>query len=376
MKPLQLLSPAFSEKLPKTIIQKNNPALTELIEGVAHELNNIVAIVLGNVQLIKLKNHDESVTEGLDRIEKSIIKSSGLIKAIQQYAGNNEHTSKSIINFSEALITAMEFDETSWKEEASEKDLTIHTTIQYKDCPINADMQELVSAISHLLHNAIEASPKNGTIGVSINVFDNMAVLAIADSGTGIAESIKLKIYEPFFSTKGTKGSGLGLTIVQSIVSRYGGRVGFSENKTGGTLFTVSFPVKGPVDSDSVDETKIDDKEIQRILIVDDDDEIRNVLMEMLLIEGFYPEHCPDAYCAMELLEKSKYDMIITDLGMPGMSGYDLAEYVQDKYENIQIVLLTGWGSSINKLGKNLKGVKAVLSKPFRLNQVLDLVRN
>lgn len=376
MSNFSLLSPPDSKELPKTVISKNTTALTEMVEGVAHELNNSVAIVLGNVQLIKLKNRDESVVEGLNRIERSIIKCSDLVKAIQHYAGDNTGRGGKIINLVDALTTALEFDETNWKEDASQKNLTVITNLTIDNCPIKSDLRELISAISHLLHNAVDSSPNYARINVTLKVRDELAVLTIADNGSGIDESIKAKIYEPFYSTKQIKGAGLGLTIVQSIVSRYGGRIGFSKNIPNGTIFTMSFPTRGPVSNLSMNDDDTGTTDVQRILIVDDDEEIRNVLSEMLLIEGYRPEHCPDAYCAMELLEKSSYDMIITDLGMPGMSGYDLAEYVHDKYKNIQIVLLTGWGSSIDREGRELKGVKAVLTKPFRLTQILELVHN
>ena len=351
-------------------------ALTELIEGVAHELNNSVAIALGHVQLLKLKNHDDKVTEGLNRIEKSVLKCAGIIKSIQNYAGRAEHRRETTIKLSEALTAALDNDETGWKELASQKNLSIFANILSGDVLISADLIDLVTAISQLIHNAVDASPNRKSIEITIKALNKLAILSISDSGPGISDEIKFKIYEPFFSSKGVKGSGLGLTIVQSIVSRYGGRVGFMPNAPTGTVFNISFPLQEAKAMDS--DCRQNDKEesSKRILIVDDDEEIRNVLGDMLRMEGIQAEKCADPYGAMELLEKNTYYMVITDLGMPGMSGYDLAEYVHDKYKNVGIVLLTGWGNIAKKEGRKLKGVKGVLTKPFHLNQVLELVRN
>ncbi|MGH8016068.1 MAG: ATP-binding protein, partial [Candidatus Zixiibacteriota bacterium] len=228
-----------------------------------------------------------------------------------------------------------------------------------------------------LIHNAVDASPKNGRIEITTKLRQELASLTVSDSGQGISDELKYKIYEPFFSTKKSKSSGLGLTIVQSITTRHGGRVGFTANPSEGTTFTVSFPVSAknltPTGaSEGGEEVK------KRILIVDDDQEIRRVLCDMFSLEGIKAECCADAYGAMEHLEKGNYHILITDLGMPGMSGmsgYDLAEYVQDKYKDMEIVLLTGWGETLRKNGKELRNVKAIISKPFRLNQVLELAR-
>ena len=349
-------------------------SLSELVDGVAHELNNNVAVALGHVQLLKLKNKDDNITEGLNRIEKSMFKCGEVIKAIRSYAGRPNLKTETTIAISESLMAALELDETSWKETGSQKNLTIVSIIEEGSRTINSDGGDLITALSHLIHNAVEASPKNGTIEIKVREEGDLALLSIADKGDGISDNLKLKIYEPFFTTKKSKISGLGLTIVQSIVARWGGRIGFSDNHPSGTIFTVSFPLAIDRTADGKNAKKKAAE--KRILIVDDDEEVRNVLGDMLAIEGVRAENCSNAYSALQLLEKGAFNMVITDLGMPGMSGYDLAEYVREKYKDVEIVLLTGWGNSLKKDGKEVKGVRAIISKPFRLNDVLELVRN
>ncbi len=350
--------------------------LADLIEGVAHDLNNNMAIALGHVQLLKLKNKDESLTEALNRIEKSMFKCGDMIKAIQKYAGQANAEAEFIVNLSEVLKIALESDETNWKEAAAKKNLTIIPIIKTAECSVKADLHDLVTALSHLILNAVEASPKNGAIEAKISVQDELAGLSIADCGRGIDEKLKLKICEPFFSTKKTEGAGLGLTIVQSIVSRYGGRIGFAPNSPKGTIFTLNFPLAEQEETENLRTISEKERTEKRILVVDDEVEVRNVLNDMLLLEGYRAENCSDAYVAMEMLEKGSFNILITDLGLPGMSGYDLAEHVHNNYKYIEIILLTGWGNSLKKGAGKLKGVKAIISKPFRLNQVLDLVRS
>lgn len=351
-------------------------SLADLIEGVAHELNNNIAVALGHVQLLKFKIRDESLNEGLNRIEKSIANCARLIKSIQGFNSQSDRLSHDLVDAGEELQNVLAFDEAIWKTKAVEKNLTITVQGVEEKYPLELNKNDLLTALSHLLHNAVDASPINGKIAVNCILQTGLVSIEIADTGPGISEEIKAKIYEPFFTTKKSKGSGLGLTVVQSIVSRYGGRISFKANRPSGSVFTLSFPAAAINSTPEINREAPNADADKRILIVDDDDEVRKVLSEMLAIEGYIAENCSDAYSAMEMLEKGTYHMIITDLGMPGMSGYDLAEYVQDKYKDIEVVLLTGWGSSLKKEGRELKGIKTVLSKPFRLAQVLDLVRN
>jgi len=352
-----------------------NSGLIELVEGVAHELNNNLAIALGHVQLLKLKIKDESIAEGLNRIEKSIFKCSGVVKAIREYAGGPLQDTGRSISLAKVLKDALDSDETSWKESATKKNLSIVTSGEYNGDTIKAEAMDLVTALSQLLHNAVDASPKNGRIEINISSKAGLIILTIADQGKGISENLKVKIYEPFFTTKKEKGAGLGLTMVQSIASRFGGRIGFAPNSPKGTIFSISFPLIDAASREDSLDLPVNRETEKRILIVDDDIEVRNVLCDMLQLEGFKADTSSDAYSAMEMLEKGRFDLMITDLGMPGMSGYDLAEHVQDKHKEIEIVLMTGWGNSFDKNTKKLKAVKAVIAKPFHLNQILDLVR-
>jgi len=264
---------------------QNRQSLDELVDGVAHELNNHIAVALGHVQLLKLKNKDDNIAEGLNRIEKSMFKCGEVIKAIHNYAGRPNLDTETILAISESLMAALDSDVTSWKETATKKNLTLVSIIEEGSGSINSDENDLITAISHLIHNAVEASPRNGTIEIKVRNEENLALLSIADEGHGISDDLKLKIYEPFFSTKKSKGSGLGLTIVQSLVARWGGRIGFSNNRPSGTIFTVSFPLA----TDKAAESKNTEKKAaeKRILIVDDNQDTVHILTELLTHGGY-----------------------------------------------------------------------------------------
>ncbi len=352
---------------------QRDQSLSELVDGVAHDLNNNIAVALGYVQLLKLKNKEGNVTEGLTRIEKSLFKCGEVIKALQEHSAQASLNLEATIDLQDVLLAALDIDETGWKEFVFSKKLNIKSAGAQNNIFVRGNKKDLVTAISHLIHNAVDASPRKGTVEIKVGSDKELAYVAVADKGKGIRESVKAKIYEPFFSTKKTKGSGLGLTIVQSIVSRSGGRIGFDDNHPAGTIFTVSFPMVAGADEVLIEEAGMVSG--KRILIVDDDEEVRNVLHDMLGIEGFQSEVCSDATGAMELLEKGTFNLMITDLGMPGMSGYDLAEYVRDRYKEIEIVLMTGWGNSFKNDRKKISGVRAVIAKPFHLNEILQLVR-
>lgn len=347
--------------------------LAEVIKKAAYELNSSLAIALGQVQLLKLKNKESSATEGLNRLEKSLYKCAGVIETIQEYSGQTVVATRAITNLSEVLKHTLESEKTSWKDAASQKNLTLVSVIESDQCTVRAEEMDLVQAVSHLVHKAVKASPRNCSIDIRVGLTDELATLSIADCGKGISK--EKTMYDPSFKKQYTKGAEPGMTTVRSIMSRFGGRLEFAPNSPKGTIVTISIPqIQDRLRNDYWKSRKERGTD-KRILIVDDDAEVRNVLCDMLMIEGFRAETSPDAYSALELLEKGNYSLMITDLGMPGMSGLDLAEHAREKYKSLEIVLLTGWYNSLEKQGRKLPRVKAVISKPFRLNQILDLVR-
>lgn len=358
-----------ADKSPRELL----PLLADTIIGVSHELNNCIGIVLGNVQLLRLKDDHTESEENYNRIEKSLYHGASLIRQVQKFAEKTGRTSATSIEMSKLVSKAVETDESDWKTLASEKNLTLLTDLPECKLFVQADERDLITAISQLIKNAVEHAPLDSEVSIILRIEGTRCKVIVADSGQGIPAAFSHKIYEPFYSSKQEAGAGLGLTVVQSIALRHGGRVNFSSNKEKGTKFTLSFPLER-IDDERIQTADSYKSRISNVLVVDDDLEICRVLCEILQLENIETTACHSAYEALEAMQKETYQLVITDWAMPGMSGCELIAEIKDNYPDVQLALITGWGNELIEKQDQLSGLKAVIPKPFGLNDILSLV--
>lgn len=358
-----------TDKSPRELL----PLLADTIIGVSHELNNCIGIVLGNVQLLRLRDDHTESEENYNRIEKSLYHGASLIRQIQKFAEKSGKTPATSLEMSKLVSKVVETDESDWKTLAGEKNLTLITDLPECKLFVKADARDLITAISQLINNAVEHAPSDSEITIILRIEGTRCKVIVADSGEGIPAAFRHKIYEPFFSSKQEAGAGLGLTVVQSIALRHGGRVNFSSNEENGTKFTLSFPLER-IDNERIPTVDSYKSRISNVLVVDDDKEVCRVLCEILQLEGIGTTACHTAYAALEAMQKDTYQLVITDWAMPGMSGYELITEIQVNYPDVQVALITGWGNELVEEQNQLSGLKAVISKPFGLRDILSLV--
>ena len=195
----------------------------------------------------------------------------------------------------------------------------------------------------------------------------------IADNGVGMRAEVLARVFEPYFTTKGERGTGLGLAMVFGIIGRHGGRITASSSPGHGSVFLLSFPfapraAQGPTAAAaSIQRTGI------RVLAVDDELALVDMLSRMLRLLGHTPTMARSAEAALELLARESFDVLISDVGMgTGMNGWDLADQVRQRWPELPIVLATGWGGGIDESDARARGMDSILSKPYRM---IDLRR-
>lgn len=350
-------------------------ALADMTSGVAHEFNNIVGGVVGRLQLLKVKNKDESLTKELDRIESLLMDGARTVKRIQEYTTKVKYKSVKAVNVGEIIKNVLKTEENKWKKAAAAKRLSITESICSADIIIEGNDEDLVTAINNLLENAVDHSPDGTEIKISLEEDEKYTKILVADQGQGVSHQNRTKVFYPFFTTKDSHMAGLGLSVVQGIVSRHGGKVTVFDNKPTGAIFEMVFRKAGKI----IEETDISRVRKRpdrlRILVVDDDREIREVLRDMLTIDGHFLTTCADGFEALKSLTDGEYDLMITDLGMPGMSGLELARSAHDDHPSMGIAMITGWGTQLSPEEIAASGIRVVLAKPFHLNDIKALVQ-
>ncbi len=201
---------------------------------------------------------------------------------------------------------------------------------------------------------------------------DNVLV-TITDTGAGMPEATRSRVFEPFFTTKGMAHAGLGLTNAARIIKQHSGTLTVDSEPGRGSSFTVAIPV-APEPVQAQPEPVLASVRPARVLIVDDDPAVRDIAAKMLNLHGYRVTVAGGGNEGLSAFKRSGFDLVITDLGMPGMSGWEVARAIKRLNPKTLVVLMTGWTSRLDDEKVKESGVDRVIQKPFDVDTVLSLV--
>lgn len=353
-----------------------------MTNGIAHDFNNILGVILGRTQLLMRKIRDGEVLGDLKTIEMASLKGSSTIRRMQDYTRIRKDELFTSLQLNEIVAEVIEITKTRWKDEAHERGVTIHLNTEYGDIPyINGNESELKDVLINVVFNAIDAMPGGGTITIRTapEKIDNdpWVKLEIEDTGLGIAEEVQSKVFEPFFTTKESGGWGLGMSVAYGIIQRHKGNIRFSSAPNRGTTFYLRFP--GALFLQQVPQPKASqggstDHKHKKILVIDDDDSMRVMLSEILEIDRHEVVSASSGMEALRLFKEDRFDVVLTDLGMPEMSGWDLAHEIKSMAPETRIIMITGWGTQLDRQKALDSGVEKILPKPVSCEEILRCV--
>jgi signal transduction histidine kinase len=351
-------------------------AVADMTSGIAHRLNNVIGGIVGRLQLMQLKNADAAICQQLTQLEEMASEGARAVRRIQEFATCTRSSDHSQISLRD-LLAAYRDDKTRyWRSLATHKQLSVVCYLPDAEAVYDACEADIRNMLDHLVMNAVEFAPEHSEVSVTLEQTEDQFRFTVTDRGPGIPEMVQKKIFYPFFSTKPDRDAGMGLAMVHALAIKQGGTVTFDSEPGEATAFHVSFDRPDSMeDTGKVIVKRNHQKEELKILVVDDDPQLREVLMDMLSLDGHEVICCPDAFAALETIKAQPFDMMITDLGMPGMSGLDLAGEVHDAHPSMAIAMITGWGTQLNDEEVALRGIKRVLSKPFHLRDIKSLVK-
>jgi len=198
----------------------------------------------------------------------------------------------------------------------------------------------------------------------------------VEDTGVGMTEEIRRHLFDPFFTTKGDSGTGLGMSVAYGIVTRHEGTIQVDTALGEGTRFLLTFPASEIVAADR--ETKRTEAprpgQPGRILVIDDEQPIAQLIQDALSAEGHNVDVAVSAREGLKMADVSDYDLVLTDLGMPDMSGWEVAERIREKDPDLPVVLVTGWGTTIDDDEVARSGIVGVVHKPFEIRDLVETV--
>jgi len=350
-------------------------AVGEMASGVAHDFNNALAAILGNTQLLLYTVRDEELKETLKIIEKVAKDSSQTVRRLQEFTRKRIPQELFKVDVNAIVKDSIEITKPKWKDEAQSRGIQIEMVSNLEDIPLaSGSASELREVITNMIFNAIEAMHDGGKIEIRTSREGKDVFIQISDTGVGIAEETKERIFEPFFTTKPFTNTGLGLSMSYGIVKRFGGEIEVESKVGQGTAFTITLPIGEDEKEEAVDSQPIKKGRRARILVIDDDEFVRSVLSRTLAQADHQVTLAENGGKGVQLFKEGEFDVVLTDLGMPGMSGWEVCRMIKEISPHTPVGMITGWGNERNRSKMEECGLDFFISKPFDFAQILNVV--
>ena len=347
----------------------------ELLAGVAHELNNPLSVVTGRVGLLQSQLRDNpEVARQLDKVAEAADRCARIVRNFLALA-RQRPPERQEVHLNLVVDEALEMVGYALRTDGVEVTLELAD-----DLPVLwADVHQLHQVLVNLITNGHHAMREKSelrvlTVKTASDPSRSRVSLSITDTGLGIPPAVRARIFEPFFTTKPAgQGTGLGLSLCQGIVEAHGGSIGVESEVGMGTVFTIQLPVTAsePPPEAKVPET-VDSSVAKRILIVDDEPDVTDLLADILAVDGHRVDKAGNGAIALQKLREGTYDVILSDLRMPELDGPGLHDEVERLDGSLAQRFIFITGDTLNLETKSfLDRVGApTVTKPFDLNQV------
>lgn len=362
-------------------------ALGEMAGGVAHEFNNILAIILGKVQLMLARGAEESLREALGQVEEAAWRAADIVRRLQAFASTRLDDATAMTDLNTLVNDAVTLTRGLWKDEAETRGARIEVTTDLEETPpVAGSTAELREAVTNLVLNAIDAMPRGGQLLLSTRAREGGVELSVSDSGEGMSDEVRRRVFDPFFSTRSPLRTGLGLSVVHGIVSRHRGRIEVTSEEGRGTTVTLWLPAgpppatapapPAPAAAPAERRARAGDEgdRAVSVLVLEDEEQIREMVVEALAQVGYRVDSAGDGLTGLARFQREPCDVVLTDLSLPERSGLEVARAVKRMSPETPVVLVTGWGHLLDPARLRESGVDLTLVKPFRLERVLAVV--
>jgi CheY-like chemotaxis protein len=316
------------------------------------------------------------VDRSLAVIEKSAQDGRETVRRIQEFSRVRRDRAQTPLDLTQIVRDSLELTQTRWEDDAASRNVAIQVEEFYKEVPpVLGHDSEFREVFMNLILNAIDAMPQGGILRVSCQLDGDRVVAEVGDSGVGMTEDIRRHLFDPFFSTKGTSGTGLGLSVVYGIVNRHHGTIDVETSPGRGTTFRVEFPAAfdAVLPEEDVMSEAPETTRTGHILVIDDDPAIAELLELTLQSVGHRVDVANSGAEGVRMAGAAEYDLIFSDLGMPDLSGWEVAEQIFRDKPAQPLILVTGWGATLEESELERRGITEVVHKPFDINDLIEV---
>ncbi|HEY3064310.1 MAG TPA: GAF domain-containing protein [Methylomirabilota bacterium] len=350
-------------------------ALGEMASGVAHDFNNLLASILGRAQLLLNRVQEPQQRLWLEVFERSALDGAQTVRRLQDFTRIRRDEPLVAVDLNDVVMGALDITQSRWRDDALRQGAPVNVERQLAASlpAVPGDPAELREALTNLILNAVDAMPQGGTLTIATAFVNDHVEVTVRDTGVGIPESVREKIFDPFFTTKGPRGTGLGLSMTYGILSRHGARIDVETAEGQGTTFRLTFrPGDVPAPPPAPGAPARPERRALHCLVVDDEPAVAGVIADILGTGGHETVVLHDGAEAIARAEAEPFDVVFTDLAMPGVTGWQVAAAVKARTPSTPVVLVTGFGVELSAEERRAHGVDAVLVKPLKIQELLD----
>ncbi|MCP3674094.1 MAG: response regulator, partial [Gammaproteobacteria bacterium] len=362
-------------------------ALGKLTGGIAHDYNNMLAVIIGYAQLVESASKENSkIVAYAQEIKKAGNRGAKLTSRLLAFSRTKPAEAR------DTNITELVNGAKLMLEKTLTARIQLNLSLSDDIWQAKLDQDDLEDAILNICINGMHAIEETGRMTISTyncrlskeqaGKLDMAAgdyiVIKVADSGIGMSEDVLSHIFDPFFSTKGEKGTGLGLTQVYGFVQRSDGYIDVESEVGKGTEFIIYFPRSTETNANDdkfLEVDEIGDNCTESILVVDDEEALVNLASKILSKVGYQVVSAGNAKQALNIMKQESFDLLFSDVIMPGISGYALASEVRKKYPLTKIQLVSGYDSNISVSEEDSLLKKQMMSKPYDDMKLLRTIR-
>ena len=376
--------------------QERLKALGQMASGIAHDINNALSPISGYAELIRMDEPDlsEDSKQFLQYIKTASKDIAHIVARLREfYRPRAARESLLALNLNQVVKQVVDMTRPSWRDVPQGRGIMIEMRTDLDPClPEFAGIEsEIREALVNLVLNAVDALPAGGVIALRTRALKSKtekpdaapthAVLEVSDTGVGMDEETGKHCLEPFFTTKGKHGTGLGLAMVYGVMERHEGKIEIDSKPGSGTTLRLVFPIRQLKTAQAPGAEDDRPPGPFRILFVDDEPALRNLMQKILARDGHQVETPDGGHAGVEIFRAARsrgkpFDVVITDLGMPYMDGHEVAAAIKRESPGTPVVMLTGWGVFMKEDGALPAHVDGILSKPPQLDEIRTMLRS
>ena len=352
-------------------------AVSQLASGVAHDINNNLAVILGYAEFLlsTSESFGDIVRQALAAIQEQSIDCANTVRRIQLFSRAVSPSQFSTVSVNDVLLDVAE----SLLPGGQLRNATGTRQVRFQSRladlpPVYAYHTGLREALLGVMTNAVEALPQGGTVTANTRYEDGQVVIEIQDNGLGVSALNLNRVFDAFFTSKGPSKSGLGLSIAYNLITQQGGTIGVDSREGHGTTCTIKIPASPERSAPAILLADLAGPNALSVLVVDDEPLVADVFRTFLESSGHRAVTCLNGTYALQIFQEDDFDLAVVDLGMPNMDGWEFSRRIHNISPSFPIIVATGWNVSLEDGSDQGVEVQAVLKKPFGMRDLTQAI--